>query len=391
MSEDSQSKTLKIAIVVGETSGDMLGASLMSSLLGLYPNIEFEGIGGTRMCSLGFKSLYPMETLSVMGFVEPLKRLPELLKVKKGLVSHFIRNKPDIFIGIDSPDFNLRIEKPLKDSGILTVHYVSPSVWAWRQGRIKTIRKAVDLVLCLLPFEAAFYRREKVPVAFVGHPMADEIDVSQDKLNHRKTIAELDEQVGSSIIAILPGSRMGEIEKIAPVFFETADRLVEKYSDMVFLIPAASEKVKSRLVELVNGRQYLKICDGQARKILGASDAAMVASGTATLEALLMKCPMVVAYKVDALTYFIGKMLVKVEHIALANLIAGKRLVAERVQAEATVDILLADLENLLRNDTRRSLREEFEELHSGLKLDASRTAANAILRLARDRLEERL
>lgn len=385
MSNSFDSKPLKIAIVVGEASGDLLGAALMESLSDLHPQIEFEGIGGPRMIEKGFKSLFPMETLSVMGFIEPLKRLPELLGVKKGLVEHFSENRPDVFIGIDSPDFNLRVEKPLKDMGIPTVHYVSPSVWAWRQGRVKHIRKAVDLVLCLLPFEAAFYRKEKVPVAFVGHPMADEIGLDLDKAAYRQSFGL--QLSGNRIIAILPGSRLGEIEKIAPVFFETADRLLAKYQGIQFLIPAASEKARQKLLSLVAGRAHLQVVDGRARDVLGASDAALVASGTATLEALLMKCPMVVAYKVDRLTYLIGRMLVKTRYIALANLIAGKKIAEERIQSEATADKLFNDMNALLSADhVRDELADEFKRLHSALRLDASRTAANAILRLLRDR-----
>jgi len=369
----------------------MLGASLMESLSALHPNIEFEGIGGKLMQQKGFKSLYPMETLSVMGFVEPFKRLPELLRVKSGLVDYFVNNKPDIFIGIDSPDFNLRVEKPLKEKGIPTIHYVSPSVWAWRQGRVKNIRKTVDLVLCLLPFEADFYRKEKVPVAFVGHPMADEIDIVQNKATYRAHFNLFEsgqKQAKQQVVAILPGSRTSEVEKMAALFFDVADKLVAKNRNRIFLVPAASEKLKSRLVSIVDGRNYLKIIDGQAREVLGASDAAMVASGTATLEALLMKCPMTVAYKVDALTYFIGKMLVKTKYLALANLIAGKRLVEERIQSEAKIDILVDDMENLLApSQKRKTLIDEFKELHSVLRLDASRTAANAVLRLIKDRI----
>ena len=382
MAGDFDSKTLKIAIVAGEVSGDMLGASLMKSLSSLHPDIEFEGLGGPLMCARGFNSLYPMETLSVMGFIEPLKRLPELLRVKNGLVDHFSQNKPDVFIGIDSPDFNLRVERPLKAKGIPTVHYVSPSVWAWRQGRVKNIRKSVDLVLCLLPFEAEFYRAEEVPVAFVGHPMADEIDLVQDKTAYRQNFELSDNQ---QVIGVLPGSRASEIEKIAPVFFEVADKLVINNPGRQFLIPAASEKLRLKLIEIAGDRDYLNIVEGQARQVLGAADAAMVASGTATLEAMLMKCPMVVAYKVDVLTYAIGKMLVKTDYLALANLVAGKGLVNERIQSEARVETLVDDMEKLLQEGgIREDMLDEFKKLHSALRLDASRTAANAVLSLLR-------
>lgn len=374
---------LKVAMVVGEASGDMLAASLIKALRDLHPNIEFEGIGGPLMLEEGFKSLYPMNRLSVMGFIEPLKRLPELLSIRSGLIKHFIQNRPDVFIGIDSPDFNLGVEKSLKTKGIPTVHYVSPSVWAWRQGRIKTIRKAVDLVLCLLPFEADFYRQAQVSSAFVGHPMADEIDVKIDKEQYRHIFSDV--VAAKPLIAILPGSRLSEIEKNTPVFFETADKLYQQNKGAAFLVPASSPEIGLVLQELAEGRPYLKIVDGQARQVLGAADVALVASGTATLEALLMKCPMVVAYKVDRLTYLIGKSLVKIKHLSLANLIAGKGLVVERIQDEATVDNLFRDVQTLLDGkDVHSSLIETFETLHRALRQDASRTAANAVLRLVR-------
>ena len=386
-SDKFESRTLKIAIVAGEASGDMLGAALMQSLLGLHPDLKFEGMGGPLMEEVGLHSLYPMETLSVMGFIEPLKRLPELLKVRLGLVDYLAGSKPDVFIGIDSPDFNLGVEKSLRNRGVPTVHYVSPSVWAWRQGRVKSIRNAVDLVLCLLPFEADFYRREGVPATYVGHPMADEIDIVQDRRAHRQSLNLPNIPGDSQLVAILPGSRMSEIDKIAPVFFATADKLVRSHKNRVFLVPAASEKVRSRLVSLAADRPYLHIMDGRARRVLGASEAALVASGTATLEALLMKCPMVVAYRVDRLTYWIGKMLVKTNYLALANLIAGRGLVKERIQSAATVETLFEDMEHLLARDQKReNLIDEFGKLHGSLRLDASRTAANAVLNLIKSR-----
>jgi len=389
------SQGLKVAIVVGEASGDLLGVALMNSLRDLYPDIEFEGIGGPLMNEAGFQSLYPMERLSVMGFIEPLKRLPELLSIKSGLVKHFSKQRPDVFIGIDSPDFNLRVEEPLKSKGIPSVHYVSPSVWAWRQGRIKTIRKAVDMVLCLLPFEADFYRDRQVSVAFVGHPMADEIplfDMSEsDKLlEFERQFREQLDLVGNGSgkdVALLPGSRMGEINRMTPVFLQVADRLIEDNPNHRFLIPAASEKAYQRLAEIVGDRQYVKLYYGHTRAILGISDMALVASGTATLEAMLMKCPMVVAYKVDSMTYQIAKRLVKSKYVSLVNLLAGKTLVKERIQHEAESDILYSDAIGLL-NDPHEMQTQlnAFYELHSQIRADASRTAANAVLQLIRKR-----
>ena len=377
---------LKIAMVAGEASGDILGAALMSSILKQNPTAQFEGIGGTLMCALGFKSLYPMETLSVMGFIEPLKRLPALFRVKNGLVNHFTAAPPDVFIGIDSPDFNLGVEKALKQVGVTTVHYVSPSVWAWRQGRIKGIKKAVDLMLCLLPFEADYYHREQVAAIHVGHPMADAIAIKVDKSSHQAHLG-LSTLENSANIAILPGSRMSEVEKMAPIFFAVAERIWNESPESLFLVPAASEKLYAKLSELAGSRSYVRIIKGKAREVLGAADAAMVASGTATLEALLMKCPMVVAYRMDWLTYGIAKLLVKTKYIALANLVADKLLVKERIQAEAKVDILYTDMHNLLvKGQAREQLINEFEQIHQRLKLQASDTAARAILDLVRSR-----
>lgn len=372
---------MKIAIVAGEASGDLLGAALMRSIQAKVPDAHFVGIGGKEMIALGFQSLYPMETLSVMGFIEPLKRLPELFRIKNGLLKYFLDSPPDVFIGIDSPDFNHRIEKPLKDAGIPSVHYVSPSVWAWRQGRVKGIRKAVDLMLCLLPFEAVFYEREKVPAVFVGHPMADEIPLSVKDIPEVSGFKS-DMNLERPAIALLPGSRFSEIEKIAPVFIEVADRLHLEQPDISFLVPASSEKIYSRLTEMIEKRSYISIHHGKSREILGVSKAALVASGTATLEAMLMKCPMVVAYKADKFSWFVGSRLVKSEYVSLANLVAGRGMVKERLQDDCNVEVLLADLKELLSEDISKNMVQEFTELHAGLRHDASNSAAQAILGL---------
>mgnify|MGYP003675258679 CR=1 FL=1 len=371
---------MRVAIVAGESSGDLLGAALIDSIRKLCPDVSFEGIGGDLMIAKGFQSYYPMETLSVMGLVEPLKRLPALLAIKKSLVSRFLENPPDVFIGIDSPEFNHRIELPLKKTGIPTVHYVSPSVWAWRQGRVKGIRKAVDLMLCLLPFEADFYHRESVSAKFVGHPMADEIPIDI----HPSPDLELDGIClpDSRNIAMLPGSRSSEIEKIAPVFLEVAERMLVEQPDTKFFIPAAHDKARQLLNELVGKREQIYVIRGKTREILARSNAALVASGTATLEALLMKCPMVVAYKTDRFSWFIGSRMVKCEHISLANLIAGEKLVEERLQAECNVEQLVSDLQNILQEDTRENMIGKFVRLHQKLKHNASDAAAAAILEL---------
>jgi len=371
---------MRIAIVAGEPSGDLLGAALVDSIRKLYPSASFEGIGGKHMIARGFLTHHPMETLSVMGLVEPLKRFPSLLAIKKNLVQRYLDNPPDIFIGIDSPEFNHRIELPLKRAGIPTVHYVSPSVWAWRQGRIKGIRRAVDLMLCLLPFEADFYHRESVPAKFVGHPMADEIPVEISL----ETDAELDKikEAASGCIALLPGSRSGEIEKIAPVFLEAADLMLASQPDLHFLIPAAHDRARQMLEPLVNSRNHVHVINGKIRQILARSNAALVASGTATLETMLMKCPMVVAYKTDSFSWFVGSRMVKSEYVSLVNLISGEKLVEERLQTDCNAGQLVSDLQKLMQPQVRENMVKKFIRLHRDLRHNASDKAAMAILEL---------
>ncbi len=371
---------MRIAIVAGESSGDLLGATLIDSIKKRCPDAIFEGVGGPHMLARGFVSYHPMDTLSVMGLVEPLKRLPALLAIKKDLVRRYLDNPPDVFIGIDSPEFNHRIELPLKKAGIPTVHYVSPSVWAWRQGRVKGIRKAVDLMLCLLPFEADFYVRENVPARFVGHPMADEIPIEPEITADE----QLDEIHGSAseCLAMLPGSRTGEIEKIAPVFLEAADQLLQEQPGLHIFIPAAHSKAQEMLESLVGQRERVHVIAGKTRQILARSNGALVASGTATLEALLMKCPMVVAYKADWFSWFVGSRMVKCEHISLANLIAGEKLVEERLQSECHASQLVSDLKTLMNPETRQSMIEKFVRLHKRLQHNASDEAAQAIMEL---------
>lgn len=371
---------MRIAIVAGEPSGDLLGAALIDSIKKLCPDASFDGVGGEQMIGRGFRSHHPMEKLSVMGLVEPLKRLPSLLAIKKDMVQRYLDNPPDVFIGIDSPEFNHRIELPLKRAGIPTVHYVSPSVWAWRQGRVKSIRKAVDLMLCLLPFEAVFYHRESVPAKFVGHPMADEIPIEINP----ETDAELDRICESTAdcIALLPGSRSSEIEKIAPVFLETAELMLADQPNLHFLIPAAHDRARQTLESLVKDKARMHVVSGRTRQVLARSTAALVASGTATLEALLMKCPMVVAYKADWFSWFVGSRMVKTEHISLVNLIAGQKLVEERLQTDCNARQLQADLQNLLQPEVRNDMVAKFINLHRELRHNASDEAARAILEL---------
>ncbi len=373
----------RIAIVVGETSGDMLGAGLLKALKEKYPDATFEGIGGPLMQAHGFDSLYPMERLSVMGLVEVLGRLGELLKIRKNLIRRWIDNPPDVMIGIDAPDFNLTLEQKLKAKGIKTVHYVSPSVWAWRQKRVIKVGKAVDLMLTLFPFEAKFYEDHQIPVRFVGHHLADKIPFDTPKTPAREALG-LD--VSKPIACLMPGSRGGEVDRMGPVFMDTAQLMLQQRSDLQFVIPAASverrEQLESQLAEMPE-KLPLKIVLGQSQQCMAASDVILLASGTATLEAMLLKRPMVVSYKVNAITAFLLRRMLKQPFIALPNLLAGRQVVPEVLQ-EAATPVRLAEemMRNLEDQQTRHQLHETFQFIHRQLKRSADEEAANAIIEL---------
>ncbi|WHI48052.1 lipid-A-disaccharide synthase [Microbulbifer sp. TRSA001] len=377
-----KNKPIRIGIVVGEASGDILGSGLMTALKTRLPNVEFEGIAGPRMLELGAKSLFPMERLSVMGLVEPLKRLPELLKIRRSLRRHFTDNPPDLFIGIDSPDFTLTLEAALKAEGIPTVHYVSPSVWAWRQGRIKKIARAVDHMLTLLPFEANFYRDNQVPVTFVGHPLADEIPLQVDVAGERKALGfEKDDRV----IALLPGSRGGEVRMLGPLFLQTARWCHQRHSDVKFVIPAANKQRMDEIQEQLKDYPELPITllEGQSRRAVSAADCVLIASGTATLEAMLLKKPMVVTYKLGRLTSLIVSRMLHTPWVSLPNLLAQKELVPEILQNDAIPENLGAAVmqyfEDPLLGD---HLEREFFEMHQQLRRNASERAADAVVGL---------
>lgn len=378
------SQPLRIGIVAGEASGDILGAGLMQALRSHSAQpIEFSGLGGPRMLAAGFDSLFDMERLSVMGFVEPLKRLPELLSMRRGLRRHFLRWPADLVIGIDSPDFNLGLELWLRRRGIKTAHYVSPSVWAWRQSRIHKIKRAVDLMLALFPFEEQFYREHGVPVVCVGHPLADQLPLETDTAAAR---AQLGLAPDRPVIALLPGSRGGEVALLGPVFLETAAWLAAQRPGLQFVLPAASPARRTQLEVLLAERGAppgLTLLYGQSHTAMAAADAVLMASGTTTLEALLLKKPMVVAYRMGSWSFALARRLVKVPHIALPNLLAGTGLVPERLQEEARADVLgpllLEQLDNC---DLRARLEGEFLALHKMLRRDASATAAGALLAL---------
>jgi lipid-A-disaccharide synthase len=373
---------IHIGIVVGEASGDILGAALMVELRRHFPTAEFSGIGGPRMLAQGFHSYFPQDRLAVMGLIEPLKRLPELLRIRKFLREHFIQNPPAVFIGIDSPDFNIPLEGKLKESGIKTVHYVSPSVWAWRQKRIINIASSVDLMLTLLPFEAKFYEDHQVPVEFVGHHLADAIPEVVDKVTARKTLGLPEE---GRIVALLPGSRSGEVERMGELFMRTAVFCIEQDPSLQFVIPAAnSDRYRQLHIELTEYVDFpIHLLNGHSQEAMAAADVVLVASGTVTLEALLLKKPMVVAYKMATLSYKLLSWLVKTPYISLPNLLAGKMLVPELLQDKATPEALSAAVMNYFENpEEAQALRQTFAEMHGLLKRNASVRAADAVARL---------
>ncbi|QKF51608.1 lipid-A-disaccharide synthase [Pseudomonas graminis] len=368
---------LRIALVAGEASGDILGSGLMRAIKARHPDAEFIGVGGPLMEAQGMTSYFPMERLSVMGLVEVLGRLKELLARRKLLIQTLIDEKPDVFIGIDAPDFTLNIELKLRQAGIKTVHYVSPSVWAWRQKRVLKIREGCDLMLTLLPFEARFYEEQGVPVRFVGHPLADTIPLQADQLAAR---AELGLGEGP-VVALMPGSRGGEVGRLGALFFDAAERLLAARPDIRFVLPCASPQRREQIEQLLQERDLpLTLLDGRSHVALAACNAVLIASGTATLEALLYKRPMVVAYRLAPLTYWILKRMVKSPYVSLPNLLAQRLLVPELLQDAATAEALAQTLLPLLENGDAQTAG--FDAIHRTLRRDASNQAAEAVLNL---------
>lgn len=375
------SRTLTFGIVAGEKSGDILGASLIKEMRSRYSNVQFVGIGGEEMIAAGCESLFPMERLSVMGFIEPLGRLPELFSIKRQLVERFVANPPDAFIGIDAPDFNLRLELELKTANIKTVHYVSPSVWAYRAKRIFKIKKAVDLMLTLFPFETQIYVEHGIPVKFVGHPLADQIGFDDRKSVQRKSLGLSDDD---SVIALMPGSRSGEINRLAPVFFAAAIQALQRHSNVKFLIPYSSADSKIIIQQKLDEVGLLSLENFQlvdsSHRAMSASDFVVMASGTATLEALLLRRPMIICYKLASLTYALASRMVKIPHVGLPNLLASKELVPEYMQSAVTVDAIGNEIDQFLaKPEASRQILKTFDVIHRQLRLGASATACDSI------------
>lgn len=372
------SRPLTVALVAGEASGDILGSGLMQALRAQHPEVEFIGVGGPLMEAQGLKSYFPLERLAVMGLVEVLGRLPELLARRKRLLKTLLEVRPDVFIGIDAPDFNLDLALKLRRNGIKTVHYVSPSVWAWRQKRVMKIRDACDLMLTLFPFEAKFYDAHQVAVRFVGHPLADTIPLVPDRAAAR---AALNLPQEGMIVALMPGSRGGEVGRLGELFLDAADRLRSMRPGIRFIVPCASPERRAQLEQMLAGRDLpLSLLDGRSHEALAACNAVLIASGTATLEALLFKRPMVVAYSVAPLTFRILKRMVKSPYVSLPNLLAQRLLVPELLQDAATPDAMAQLLSPLLDNGDIQT--EGFDAIHRTLRCDASSQAASAVLEL---------
>lgn len=371
----------RVYLVAGELSGDILGAGLMRELQSRHPEVTFRGIGGPRMIRLGLHSRYPLETLSVMGVVEVLKHLPELLKVRRTLVADALAWQPDIMVGIDAPDFNLGLERKLHDKGVTTAHYVSPSVWAWRQGRVSKIAQAVDGMLTLLPFEADFYRQHQVPVSFVGHPLADEMPLENDRQAARRELGLADDQ---PVLALLPGSRANEIRFMGATFLSAVAQVSQPFPGLQVVIPAAtpqrSQEINALLADFPALHGRITVVQAQAREAMVASDVVLLTSGTAALEAMLCHRPMLVAYKMASATHWLAKRLVKTRWISLPNLIAQESIVPELIQEAATPEAIASELVRLMEDETaRRALENRFAALHAGLQRNASRRAADAI------------
>lgn len=374
-------RPLTIGVVVGETSGDILGAGLMAELKQQYPHVRFVGVAGPRMQQQGCEAWFEMEELAVMGIVEVLGRLPRILKIRCELTKRFRELKPDLFIGIDAPDFNLTLEGRLKKSGIKTIHYVSPSVWAWKQYRIHKIKKVTDLVLAFLPFEKAFYDRFHVPCRFIGHKMADDIPLHPDVAAAKKQLS-IDAQ--APCLAILPGSRHAEVTLLSKDFILAAQKLKQCIPTLQIVVPLVNVKRKNEFETIkaqVAPELTMHLLDGHAREALIASDAALLASGTVALESMLAKCPMVVGYRLKPFTYWLVKRLAKIDYVSLPNILAGYELVPEYLQEACTPDNLFAALLPLLSGDNKE-LKQTFTDLHQTIRCNADKQAAQAALSL---------
>lgn len=374
--------SLLVGLVAGESSGDILGANLMRSLKKIQPNVRFTGVGGPLMVAEGLDSLFPMETLSVMGLVDVLKQLPSLLRARKQVVQAMLKEQPQVFVGIDAPDFNLPIETKLKAAGIKTVHYVSPSVWAWRPKRIFGIKQATHDVLSILPFEQDFYAKYNAPCTFVGHPLADDIPMQNDIQAARATLG-LEEK--KQYVAVMPGSRGGEAGLLTRDFLDAAQQLQQRFPALEFLMAFANQARRAQIQNLfTSADQQLKFhfFDGQSRTVMAAADSCMLASGTVSLEAMLLKRPMVVSYKFTWLNYHVLKFFIKVDYFSLPNLLANRPLVKELLQDQVTPAAIAAEVALHLTTDMADTLA-SYESLHQSIRCNAGEQAAQRVIEIA--------
>ncbi len=377
-------KPLIIALVAGETSGDILGAGLIRALKKHHPNIKFVGIAGPQMQAEGCQAWYEMEELSVMGIVEVLGRLRRILAIRRDITKRLIDLKPDVFIGIDAPDFNLSLEGKLKQTGIKTIHYVSPSVWAWKQKRVFKIKRNTNLILAFLPFEKAFYDKFDVPCRFIGHKMADDIPLEPDQTAMRQ---QLNIPVDCQCLALLPGSRHAEVTLLSEPFLKAAQLLRDKFPDLHIVVPLVNGKRRAEFEQIkaeIAPELKLQLLDGHAREAMIASNAAILASGTVALECMLAKCPMVVGYKMKAFTFWLAKKLIKTPYVSLPNILAGKEIVPELLQHDCTPENIANHIVPLLKSDNSE-LKATFLALHKQIRCNADEQAAQAVLDVLKD------
>jgi lipid-A-disaccharide synthase len=372
-----------IVLVAGEASGDQLGAALIKAIRLKEPDVRFAGIGGPLMKAEGCDCWWDTGELSLMGLVEVVSHLPRLIKLKRQLIQRVVELKPDVYIGIDAPDFNLRVEKKLKARSIPVIHYVSPTIWAWRAGRVKTITKSTDRVLCLFPFEPDCYRGYPVAANYTGHPMADEIP---REVEFEPARIALGVETGGACVALLPGSRMSELEKLSPSILDAAVILSKRYPGIRFLMPAATEKLRQHFEAILPGYPDVNctVFDGRAKQVMAAADVVITASGTATLEIMLVNRPMVVCYRIAQTTYNLMKWfnMLKTRFFSLPNILAGELLVPELLQHEVTGQRIADSAIQWLDNpELVNQLKHRFDDLHKVLKIDAAATAGDVVLR----------
>lgn len=379
-------KPLRVGIVAAEPSGDLLAAGLMARLHELHPDVRFEGIGGPGMLEQQLDCWEPMDTLSVMGLVEVLKHLPRLLKLRKQVLRRWLSDPPDVFIGVDAPDFNLTIERQLREAGVPTVHYVSPTVWAWRPGRVKKLRPAIDLLLTIFPFEQSFLQQHGINAVYVGHTLAAEMPLQPDREAAREKLAIA---ADAPVLAVLPGSRMSEVSRLSKPFLQTAAACADQLPGLQIVIPLVNQRteaaLKAECAALGLAELSVKLVMQDSRSVLAAADVVLTASGTATFEGLLSKRPMVVGYKLNALTYWIARFfrLVNIDHMAMANLLAGERLAPEFLQSECEPEKLLPAVMHFFQNgDAVSHIEARYTALHQQLRTDTDTLAAKAVLQL---------